>query len=128
MMNLMSWMMKKKLNQKVRFDTYRRGVYCYNCYNEGHFTKECKLLIKFCQICKNDNHNNHQCHNKSTGGRCPTKEIVSVHVVQIEPHVIHGNKQHNYEKFNNKKGYGNQSYNSRPNNQNWKGNRNKQQY
>jgi hypothetical protein len=31
-------------------------------------------------------------------------------------------------KFNNKKGYGNQSYNSRPNNQNYQGNRNNQQY
>jgi hypothetical protein len=31
---------------KVRFDTWKRGVYCQKCYNEGHFTKECKLLIK----------------------------------------------------------------------------------
>jgi hypothetical protein len=41
----------KKKEQKVRFETYRRGVYCYNCYNKGHFTKECNLFIKFCQIC-----------------------------------------------------------------------------
>jgi hypothetical protein len=38
----------KRKGAKVQFDTYRRGVYCQNCYNEGHFTKECKLLIKFC--------------------------------------------------------------------------------
>jgi hypothetical protein len=38
----------KKKDTKDHFKTIRRGVYCQNCYNEGHFTKECKLLNKFC--------------------------------------------------------------------------------
>jgi hypothetical protein len=32
----------------VNFDIVRKGVYCQNCFNEGHFTKECKWLMKFC--------------------------------------------------------------------------------
>jgi hypothetical protein len=38
---------KKKFN-KVNIDTMREGVYYQNYFNEGHFTKECKLLMKFC--------------------------------------------------------------------------------
>jgi hypothetical protein len=45
-----------------------------------------------------------------------------MHVVQAEASIIQENKQQNYEIFNNEKGYGNQSYNSRPNNQNSQGN------
>jgi hypothetical protein len=74
------------------------------------------------------NHNTNKCHSKSACGRCPTKEIVLMHVVQIEAHVVQKNKQQNYQIFNNKKGYGNQSYNSRPNNQNWQGNQNNHKY
>jgi len=37
----------KKESKKVNIDTIREGVYCQNCFNEGHFTKECKLLMKF---------------------------------------------------------------------------------
>ncbi len=35
---------KKKTDQSK---TIKRGLYCQNCYNEGHLTKECKLLNKF---------------------------------------------------------------------------------
>jgi hypothetical protein len=59
--------------------------------------------MKFCQICKNDNHNIDQCPNKLVGGRCPTREIVPMHVVQTKGHVIQENKQQNYEISNNKK-------------------------
>jgi hypothetical protein len=45
------WISKKK-ETKDHSKTIIRGVYCQNCYNEGHLTKECKLLNKFCQICK----------------------------------------------------------------------------
>ncbi len=112
----------KRKGAKVWFDTYRRGVYYQNCYNEGHFTKECKLLIKFCQICKSDNHNINQRPNKLVGGRCPTRKIVLVHVVQVEAPILQKNKQQKYEISNNEKGYGNQSYNSRLINQKWQGN------
>ncbi len=29
----------KKKSKKIDFDMVRRGVYCQNCFNEGHFTK-----------------------------------------------------------------------------------------
>jgi len=41
----------------MNIDTIREGVYCQIFFNEGHFTKECKLLMKFCQICKANDHN-----------------------------------------------------------------------
>ncbi len=37
----------KKKYKKVNIDTIREGVYCQNCFNEVHFMKECKLLMKF---------------------------------------------------------------------------------
>jgi hypothetical protein len=47
----------KKKETKDHSETIRRGVYYQNRYNEGHLTKECKLLNKFCQICKHNDHN-----------------------------------------------------------------------
>ncbi len=38
----------KKKSKKMNIDTIKEGVYCQNYFNEGHFTKECKLLMKFC--------------------------------------------------------------------------------
>jgi hypothetical protein len=35
----------KKKSKKVNIDTIRKGVYYQNCFNEGHFTKEYKLLM-----------------------------------------------------------------------------------
>jgi hypothetical protein len=78
----------KRIGTKVRFDTCIQGVYYQNCYNKRHFTKECKLLIKKIQICKSDNHNIDQCPSKLASGRCPTREIVLVHVVQVETPII----------------------------------------
>jgi hypothetical protein len=83
----------KRKGAKVWFDTCRKGVYYHNCYNEGHFTKECKLLIKFCQICKSDNYNANQCPNKSAVGRCPTRKIMPMNVAQVETPIIQNNKQ-----------------------------------
>jgi hypothetical protein len=56
-------------------------VYCQNYCSEGHLTKECKLLNKFCWICKHNDHNIDQCPNKAMSRRCPSREIVLVHVV-----------------------------------------------
>jgi hypothetical protein len=33
----------KKKSKKVDFDIVRKEVCCQNCFNEGNFTKECKL-------------------------------------------------------------------------------------
>jgi len=74
----------KKKSKKVDFDTIRRRVYCQNCFNESHFTKEYKLLIKFYKICKTRDHNTDQYPSKVVSGSCPSKDIILVHVVQIE--------------------------------------------
>ncbi len=64
-------------------------------------------MIKFCQICKSDNHNIDQCLSKSMGARCPSRKIVLVHVVQAKTPVIQKNEQQNYEISNNEKRCGN---------------------
>ncbi len=68
-------------------------MYCQNCYNEGPLTKECKLLNKFCQLCKQNDYNVDECPNKVMFGRCPLREIVPVHVVQVETLVMQKEKQ-----------------------------------
>ncbi len=110
----------KKKETKDIFETYRRSVYCLNCYNEGHLTKEYTLLNKFCQICKRNDHNTYQCPNEVMVRICPSREIVPMHVVQVETLVVQEQKQlHEYNTPNNQ--FGNQQYNSRPNGQNWRG-------
>jgi hypothetical protein len=73
---------------KDHSETYRRGIYYQNYCNIGHLTKECKLLNKFCQICKENDHNTDQCPSKAMTRRCPSKEIVTVHVVQAKTLVV----------------------------------------
>jgi len=36
---------------KERDDGYRQGVFYQKCHNEGHLTKQCKLLQTICGIC-----------------------------------------------------------------------------
>jgi hypothetical protein len=71
----------KKKSKKMNIDTIKEGVYYQNCFNEGHFTKECKLLMKFYQIYKANDHNTHQCPSKAVSGSCPSTKIILVHVV-----------------------------------------------
>jgi hypothetical protein len=78
---------------KDHFETYRRGVYYQKIYNKGHLTKECKLLNKFCQICKHNDHNIDQCPNKAMARRCLLKEIVPMHAVQAKALVVQQHKQ-----------------------------------
>jgi hypothetical protein len=73
------WRPKKK-EIKDHFETYRKGLYCQNCYNERHFTKEC-VIEKFYKICKKNDHNTYQCPNKVVDGKYPSREIVPMHVV-----------------------------------------------
>jgi hypothetical protein len=56
---------KKKL-KKVNLGTYKKkSVLPKLLFNECHFTKECKLSIKFCQICKVSDHNTYHCPSKT---------------------------------------------------------------
>ncbi len=76
----------------MNIDTIREGVYCQNCFNEGHFTKECKLLMKFCQICKANDHNTNKCLSKAMSGSCPSREIIPMHVVQAKIPIVQEKK------------------------------------
>jgi hypothetical protein len=49
--------------------------------NEHH---EKKTKEKFYKICKTSDHNIDQCPSKAMSGSCPLKEIIPIHVVQIE--------------------------------------------
>jgi hypothetical protein len=69
-------------SKKMNIDTIKEGVYCQNCFHEGHFIKDCKLLMKLCQICKASDHNMDQCPSKAMNGSCSLKEIVPIHVIQ----------------------------------------------
>ncbi len=62
----------------MNIDTIREGVYCQNDFNEGHFTKECKLLMKLYRIYKANDHNTNQCPSKVVSGSCPSRNIVLV--------------------------------------------------
>jgi hypothetical protein len=98
-------------------------VYCQNYFNDDHFTKECKLLMKFCWICKANDHNINQCPNKAMSGSCPEREIVPVHVVQEEILIVQEQKQlSNYNVPNDQNQYNNWQYNARPNGHNWQNN------
>jgi hypothetical protein len=55
--------------------------------------KECKLLMKLCQICKASDHNMDQCPSKAMSGSCSSKEIVPVHVIQTDIPIVQEQKQ-----------------------------------
>jgi hypothetical protein len=74
----------KKKSKKMNINTIREGLYCQNCFNEGDFTMECKLLLKFCRICKVSDHNPNQFPNKAMSGSCPSREIILVYIVQAK--------------------------------------------
>jgi hypothetical protein len=40
------WESKWK-EEKTQLDAIKHAICYRNCYNEGHYTKECKLLRKF---------------------------------------------------------------------------------
>jgi hypothetical protein len=107
------WKPKNK-ETKDNSETIIRGVYNQNCYNEIHLAKECKLLNKFCQICRQIDHNINQCPSKAVFRRCPSRGIVPMHVVQGKAPIVQEQKQlQKYNTTNNQ--FGNQQYNSRPN-------------
>jgi hypothetical protein len=71
----------KKKAKKVNFNIVRKGVYCQNCFNEGHFTQKCKLLVNFFWICKKKDHNTDQCPSKVMSGSCPSRKNIPIHVI-----------------------------------------------
>ncbi len=86
--------------------------------------KKCKLLNNFFYICKQNDHNIDKCLRRLVSRRCPSREIILVHVVQVETSVVQEQEQlWEYNTPNNQ--FGNRQYNSRANGQNWQGNRQK---
>ncbi len=67
---------KKKTIKKSKKINIEGGCVLSKLFNDSHFTKECKLLMKFCWICKASDHNTNQCPSKAMSGSCPSKEIV----------------------------------------------------
>jgi hypothetical protein len=82
----------KKKSKKVNIDTIKEGVYCQKTFNEGHSMKECKLLMKLCQICKDNDHNMDQRPNKVVNESFPSRKIVRVHVIQAEISIVRKQK------------------------------------
>jgi hypothetical protein len=56
-------------------------MFCQKCHNEGHLTKECKLLHTICNICQRQGHEANDCPLKELGGQYVRKDIL-VNVVQ----------------------------------------------
>ncbi len=76
----------------MNIDTIKEGVYCQNCFNESHFTKECKLLMKFYSIYKVNDHKMDKCPSEAVSGSCPSREIVPLHVIQSEIPIVQEQK------------------------------------
>jgi hypothetical protein len=75
------------------------------------------MLNKFCQICKSNKHNKNHCPSNIVNGRFPSREIVPIHVVQVEVLVIQEQQQQHYEAPPQHNRFVNQQYNG----QNWRG-------
>ncbi len=61
----------KKKRNKVHVDTYQRGVYYLNCYNERHYEHQgVQVIVEVLPICKNDDHNIHQCPKNISKKQC----------------------------------------------------------
>jgi hypothetical protein len=74
---------ERRKNRKEQNDGYQWSVFCQKCYNEGHLTKECKLLHTICNIYKKQGHETNDCPLKEFGGQYVKKDI-SVNVIQLE--------------------------------------------
>ncbi len=62
---------RKEKKVKTHTNVYQRGVYYWKCYNEGHYTKDCK----FCTTCKGYDHNIDQFLKKMTRGQILQRNI-----------------------------------------------------
>jgi len=100
----------KKYKTKQQIDMYRWGIYYHNCYNDGHYIEECKLLYKFCCICNSDDYNTDQCTKKDIR-ECKSHMNVHVNVMQVQAKEVAQTKQHEYPRANNQRRFGNQPYN-----------------
>jgi hypothetical protein len=65
---------KEKINKISLLNYYKKCVLS-KCYNEKHLIKKCKLLNKYCQICKHNDHNTNQCPSKIVFRRCPWRKL-----------------------------------------------------
>jgi hypothetical protein len=72
---------EKRKNCKEWDDEYQQGVFYQKCHNEGHLTKECKLLQTICNICQRQVHEANDCPLKELGEQYVKKDIL-VNVVQ----------------------------------------------
>lgn len=75
-----------KLTTGGSTSTYRPGVYCSRCSNEGHTKEECKMNEKYCAICvTTNNHTTENCRFNGARRRIPMEAPVLQ--VQAQPQV-----------------------------------------
>ena len=75
-----------KLTTGGSTSTYRPGVYCPRCSNEGHTKEECKMNDRYCAICvTTNNHTTENCRFNGARRRVPVEAPVLQ--VQAQPHV-----------------------------------------
>jgi hypothetical protein len=67
---------EKWINRKEWDDRYQQSVFCQKCHNEGHLTKECKLLQTICNICRRQGHEANDYPLKELEGQYVRKDIL----------------------------------------------------
>jgi hypothetical protein len=70
--------MNKKKKWKIckeQDDEYQQCVFYQKCHNEGHLTKECKLLHTICNIYRRQGHEANNCPLKELGRQYVRKDI-----------------------------------------------------
>ena len=76
--------MMTKLKTGGSTSTFRPGVYCPRCSNEGHTKEECKMNTKYCAICvTTNNHTMEDC--RFNGARRAVRAEVPAMQVQAQP-------------------------------------------
>ncbi len=60
---------ERRKNHKERNDEHWWVIFCQNCHNEGHLTKECKLRHTICSIYRRQGHEVNDCPIKELKGQ-----------------------------------------------------------
>ena len=61
--------------QRSRSPSPSRGIHCYNCGEEGHYSKECMKPLK-CFKCKGTDHTSRDCPNRGDGAAAESRQVV----------------------------------------------------
>jgi hypothetical protein len=70
-------------------------MFCQKCHNEGHLTKECKLLHKICNIYRRQGHEANDYPLKDLWGEHVIKDI-PFNAIQLEAPAEHVKQEQNF--------------------------------